>query len=56
VDRPHTHLLYLLSGGVSFRQLAPTAATSMISGLERSLALLDRWIALQHTVVLRRRA
>lgn len=55
VDRPHTHLLYLLSGGVSFRQLAPTVATSMISGLERSLAPLDRWIALQHTLVLRRR-
>jgi SAM-dependent methyltransferase len=55
-DRPHTHLLYLLSGGVSFRQLAPTAATSLISRLERSLAPLDRWIALQHTLVLRRRA
>ena len=55
VDRPHTHLLYLASGGVSFRQLAPAGATSLIAWLERSLAPLDRWIALQHTLVLRRR-
>jgi SAM-dependent methyltransferase len=56
VDRPHTHLLYLLSGGVSFRQLAPSGATSVIASLERALSPLDRWIALQHTLVLRRRA
>ena len=56
VDHPHTHLLYLLSGGVSFRQLAPAGAASLISRLERSLAPLDRWIALQHTLVLRKRA
>lgn len=53
-DRPHTHLGYLLSGGVNFRQLAPTAAGALIRFAETALSPLDPLLALQHTVVLRK--
>jgi len=56
VDRPHTHLRYLLSGGVNFRQLVPDAADGLVIALERALAPLARVLALQHTIVIRRRA
>ena len=55
LDRPHTHLSYLLSGGVNFRQLVPGWAGSLVPSLESILSPLNRWIALQHTIVLRKR-
>jgi SAM-dependent methyltransferase len=55
VDRPHTHLWYLASGGVNFRQLVPAAAIPLLRAAEWALAPLAPWIALQHTIVLRRR-
>jgi SAM-dependent methyltransferase len=55
VDRPHTHLWYVASGGVNFRQLVPTAAIPLLRAAEWALAPLAPWIALQHTIVLRRR-
>lgn len=54
LDEPHTHLRYLLSGGVNFRQLVPTEAGPLLGAAERLLSPLDRILALQHTVVLRR--
>jgi len=55
VDRPHTHLRYLLSGGVNFRQLIPSSFGGAVANLEEVLAPFNRWLALQHTIVLRRR-
>jgi SAM-dependent methyltransferase len=55
VDEPHTHLSYLLSGGVNFRQLVPSGLARGVAQLERVMAPLDRWIALQHTLVVRRK-
>ncbi|HET6879653.1 MAG TPA: class I SAM-dependent methyltransferase [Pirellulales bacterium] len=55
LDRPHTHLSYLLSGGVNFRQLVPGWAGGLAPLLESVLSPLNRWIALQHTIVLRKR-
>lgn len=55
VDRPHTHLWYVVSGGVNFRQLVPDSFLPLVKLAERLLAPFGRWIALQHTVVLRRR-
>jgi SAM-dependent methyltransferase len=55
VDRPHTHLRYLLSGGVNFRQLVPKALGSFIAGVESLLSPLNPCLALQHTIVLRSR-
>ena len=54
-DRPHTHLLYFISGGVNFRQLAPDCFTPVVKLAERLLSPLDPWLALQHTIVLRKR-
>jgi len=54
-DEPHTHLRYLLSGGVNFRQLLPSVAEPLIVGAERVLSPFNRLLALQHSVVLRRR-
>jgi SAM-dependent methyltransferase len=53
--QPHTHLRYLLSGGVNFRQLVPSAADPVLVALERALAPLNGALALQQTLVLRRR-
>jgi SAM-dependent methyltransferase len=55
-DRPHTHLLYLLSGGVNYRALAPAWSGAAIEWLERLLSPLAGVLALQHSIVIRRRA
>jgi len=55
VDRPHTHLRYLLSGGVNFRQIVPDAFTSFLRTSEELLGPFNRWFALQHTIVLRKK-
>jgi SAM-dependent methyltransferase len=55
LDRPHTQLSYLLSGGVNFRQLVPDRAVPAVEWVERALRPLDRWLAIQHTVVLRKK-
>ena len=55
-DEPHTHLRYLVSGGVNFRQLVPDGAEPVIIAAERVLSPLNNLLALQHTIVLRRRA
>ena len=54
LEQPHTHLSYVVSGGVNFRQLVPTFASPLVAAAEWMLSPLDRIIALQHTVVLRR--
>jgi len=54
LDRPHTHLSYVLSGGVNFRQLVPGWADGLVPLMESALSPLNRWIALQHTIVLRK--
>ena len=53
-QKPHTHLWYLASGGVNFRQLAPTWTTPLIRGVEFLLRPFNRWLALQHLIVLRK--
>ncbi len=55
LDRPHTHLWYLTSGGVNFRQLVPDSWGRLIQSAESVLSPLNRWLALQHTIVLRKR-
>jgi SAM-dependent methyltransferase len=53
-DQAHTHLWYLASGGVNFRQLAPSWSTPLLRWAEALLAPFDQWLALLHTIVLRR--
>lgn len=54
-DVPHTHVRYVLSGGVNFRQLVPDAAEPIVMALERVTSPLRSFLSLQHTIVLRRR-
>lgn len=49
------YLKYLLSGGLNFRQLCPDWATPLVSGFQWLLSPLNRWLALHHVVVLRKR-
>lgn len=53
-DLPHTHLSYLISGGVNFRQLAPDWISPALRYLENALSPLNPVLALQHTIVLRK--
>jgi SAM-dependent methyltransferase len=55
LDRPHTHLLYFIGGGVNFRQLAPDVFIPIVKLAERVLSPLNPWLAVQHTIVLRKR-
>jgi len=50
------YVRYLLSGGLNFRQLAPTWSEPALRALERALRPAARVLALHHVVVLRRRA
>ena len=55
-ERPHSHVAFLASGGVNFRALAPAWAMGALEAVEDALRPLDRWLALQQLIVLRRRA
>jgi len=55
LDRPHTHLAYLASGGVNFRQLVPTWCGPALRWTEEVLCPLNSILALQHSIVLRKR-
>lgn len=48
--KPHTPLRYLLSGGVSFRQLAPSFSYDLIKGLETLLSPLNRYLGMFLTI------
>ncbi|HKO96200.1 MAG TPA: class I SAM-dependent methyltransferase [Pyrinomonadaceae bacterium] len=54
-ERPHTHVWYVVSGGVNFRQLVPNELTWLAKLAEGTLAPFNRWIALQQTIVLRKK-
>ena len=54
-DDPHTHLRYVLSGGVNFRQLVPDLLAPVVTATEWALSPLARVLALQHTLVITRR-
>jgi SAM-dependent methyltransferase len=53
-DYPHTHVWYLASGGVNFRQLVPDRLAGILEVAEHALSPLNRWISLLHTIVLRK--
>jgi SAM-dependent methyltransferase len=49
------YVRYLLSGGLNFRQLVPTASVPALEAVEMALRPLRRALALHHVIVLRRR-
>lgn len=55
LDRPHTHLAYLVSGGVNFRQLVPNWCGPAVGWTEKALSPLNPLLALQHSIVLRKK-
>lgn len=55
-QHPHTHVWYIVSGGVNFKQLVPDSLTPAIGLIDRVLFPFNPWIALQHTIVLRKRS
>ena len=48
------YLRYVMSGGLNFRQLCPTATIPLMKMTESALAPFNRWIALHHVIVLRK--
>lgn len=54
-DSPHTHVWYVVSGGVNFKQLLPDSLMNLVKLTEQILSPFDRWIALQHTIVLHKK-
>lgn len=48
------YLKYLLSGGLNFRQLAPSSFINGIGWIEKMLSPFNRWIALHHVTVIRK--
>jgi SAM-dependent methyltransferase len=53
---PHTPWRYLLSGGVSMRQLVPSWSYSLLGGLEWLASPLRRWIGMFYTIVVEKGA
>jgi len=49
---PHTPLKYLVSGGLSIRQLLPGACYPVVDGLERMLRPCNRWLGMFYYVAL----
>ena len=52
---PHTPFRYLLSGGVSMRQLVPSFSYPLIKGLEQALAFMNSTLGLFYTIQLEKR-
>ena len=49
------YVRYLISGGLSFRQLMPTSTAPALRAIEKALRTARRLLALHHVIVLRRR-
>ncbi len=54
-SHPHTQARYFLSGGLNYRPLLPGSLSGLARLLERALAPADPILALQHTLVVRKR-
>lgn len=51
----NNYLMYLFSGGLNFRQLWPDWAAPLLRPIQMLLSPLDRWIALHHIVVIKKK-
>jgi len=54
-QRVGNYLKYVISGGLNFRQLLPDSMTGAVSYTEKLLWPFNRWLALHHIVVIRKR-
>lgn len=49
------YLMYLFSGGLNFRQIWPDWAAHLLWLIQKLLSPLDRWLALHHVIVIRKK-
>lgn len=54
-EQCNNYLLYLFSGGLNFRQLCPDWAAPLLNIVQMLLSPLDRWLALHHIIVIRKK-
>lgn len=54
-NRKHTPLRYLLSGGVSMKQLVPNASFKIISGIENLLSPFRQWFSMFQLIVIEKK-
>ena len=52
--KPHTHIQYLCSGGMNFRQLVPSFFNNALKTSEWLLSCFNSSIALCHTIVIKK--
>ena len=55
-QRVGNYLKYVISGGLNFRQLLPDSMTGIVSFIEWLLWPFNRWLALHHVVVIRKKS
>ncbi len=53
-ERCDYYLMYLLSGGLNFRQMFPARGWPLLAAIEAMLASCKPWVALHHVVVIRK--
>lgn len=51
----NNYLMYLLSGGLNFRQLCPDWAEPLLRSIQKLLSPLDGWLALHHVIVIKKK-
>lgn len=49
------YLMYLLSGGLNFRQLSPNWTMPLIRTLQKILLPFNRWLALHHVIIIQKK-
>jgi SAM-dependent methyltransferase len=55
-QRVGNYLKYVISGGLNFRQLLPDSMTGVVSMMEKILWPFNRWLALHHVVVIKKKS
>jgi SAM-dependent methyltransferase len=55
IETCSNYLMYLLSGGLNFRQLVPNWATPLLRVAQKILSPFDRWLALHHVIVIQKK-
>lgn len=55
-ERASNYLKYLLSGGLNFRQICPDGMSPLVDCMQWCLRPFNRWLALHHTIVVRKRS
>jgi hypothetical protein len=55
IETCSNYLMYLLSGGLNFRQLIPNWTMPLLKLLQKVLSPFDKWLALHHVIVIQKK-